>query len=364
MTHTYSNMRNHKGTHLSYEERVQIETLKNLGFSNRAIARELGRAPQTINNEIHRGTTRQIKRQKQQHKVYEYETQIYFSSLGQQRYRQNRQQCGAQPLWKKNPLFIPWADHLMKKKRWLPEAVVAYAHKEQYFEREKIPSTTTVYAWIDQQIMETKNIDLLEKLKRRHSTQNSYHNHPHSRVLGPSIETRPSEIESRQSFGHWEIDTVIGTKDKSKPVILTLVERQTRFEILEIIESKSADAVSHALKNLFDSLGEKAPKIFKSITSDNGSEFASLYEEFGHMIEIYFTHPFSSYERGTSENQHKMIRRFIPKAHDLSNVQKRFIKAIQQYMNDYPRKTLNYNTAHHNMAESLKHLNLYESFQS
>lgn len=56
--------------------------------------------------------------------------------------------------------------------------------------------------------METKNIDLLEKLKRRHSTQNSYHNQPHSRVLGPSIETRPSEIESRQSFGHWEIDTV------------------------------------------------------------------------------------------------------------------------------------------------------------
>ncbi|UXR34038.1 helix-turn-helix domain-containing protein [Staphylococcus simulans] len=81
-------MTNHKGTHLSYEERVQIETLKNLGFSNRAIARELGRAPQTINNEIHRGTTRQIKRQKQQHKVYEYEAQIYFSSLGQQRYRQ------------------------------------------------------------------------------------------------------------------------------------------------------------------------------------------------------------------------------------------------------------------------------------
>ncbi|HGO1473553.1 TPA: IS30 family transposase, partial [Staphylococcus aureus] len=301
MTHTYFNTTKRKGTHLSYEERVQIETLRNLGFSNRAIARELGRAPQTINNEIHRGTTRQIKRQKQQHKVYEYETQIYFSSLGQQRYHENRQQCGAQPLWKKNPSFIPWADRLMKKKRWSPEAVVAYAHKQQRFERKEIPSTTTIYTWIDQQIMETKNIDLLEKLRRRHSTPNSYHNRPHSRVLGPSIEMRPGEIASRQSFGHWEIDTVIGTKDKSKPVILTLVERQTRFEILEMIESKSADAVSHTLKKLFDSLGEKAPKIFKSITSDNGSEFASLYEDFGHMTKIYFTHPFSSYEWGTSE---------------------------------------------------------------
>lgn len=364
MTHTYFNMTNHKGTHLSYEERVQIETLRNLGFSNRAIARELGRAPQTINNEIHRGTTRQINRQKQQHKVYEYETQVYFSSLGQQRYRKNRQQCGAKPLWKKNPSFIPWADHLMKKKRWSPEAVVAYAYKEQCFEIEEIPSTTTVYSWIDQQIMETKNIDLLEKLKRRHATQNSYYHRPHSRVFGPSIETRPDEIESRQSFGHWEIDTVIGTKEKSKPVILTLVERQTRFEIQEMIESKSADAVSHALKNLFESLGEKAPKIFKSITSDNGSEFASLYEDFGHMTKIYFTHPFSSYARGTSENQHKLIRLFIPKAHDLSSVSKSLIKTIQQYMNDYPRKTLNYNTAHYRMEKCLKQLNLNDSYQS
>ncbi|SUM56472.1 transposase [Staphylococcus microti] len=122
MTHTYSNTTNRKGTHLSYEKRVQIETLKNLGFSNRAIARELGRASQTIHNEIHRGTARQIKRQKTQHKVYEYEPQIYFSSLGEKRYRQNRQQCGARPLWKKNPTFIPWADHLMKKKHWSPEA--------------------------------------------------------------------------------------------------------------------------------------------------------------------------------------------------------------------------------------------------
>ncbi|MDN8790634.1 IS30 family transposase, partial [Staphylococcus aureus] len=58
-----------------------------------------------------------------------------------------------------------------------------------------------------------------------------YQNRPHSRVLGPSIEMRPGEIASRQSFCHWEIDTVIGTKDKSKPVIFTLVERQTRFDL-------------------------------------------------------------------------------------------------------------------------------------
>ncbi|UXR69232.1 MULTISPECIES: helix-turn-helix domain-containing protein [unclassified Staphylococcus] len=72
----------HKVTNLSYEERVQIETLKNLVISNRAIARELGRAPQTINYKIHRGTTRQIKRQKYQYKVYEYEAKI-FSLPGQ-----------------------------------------------------------------------------------------------------------------------------------------------------------------------------------------------------------------------------------------------------------------------------------------
>lgn len=356
MTQTYCNMTKHKGTHLTYEERIRIETLKDLGFSNRAIARELGRAPQTIHNEIKRGTTRQISRQKYQDKVYEYERFQYIPSLAQQNYYKNRQRCGAQPLWRKNPHFITWADDLMIQQRWSPEAVVAYAHRENVFRKDLIPCLTTLYAWINDNIMATKNIHLLEKLKRRMSNQ-TYHR-THRRILGPSIEQRPQDVKSRQTFGHWEIDTVIGTKDKSKPVILTLVERATRFEILKLIDDKSAHSVTQGLTAIFKDLKSLTPHIFKSITSDNGSEFALLYEKFGHDIDIYFAHPFSSFERGTSENQHKMLRRFIPKGTDLSTVSQYRLKQVQQFMNDYPRKILGYDTAHHRMAQALKALNL------
>lgn len=356
MTQAHCNTTKHKGTHLTYEERIRIETLKGLGFSNRAIARELGRAPQTIHNEIKRGTTRQISRQKYQDKVYEYEQFQYIPSLAQQNYHENRRRCGARPLWLENSDFVTWADDLMIQQLWSPEAVVAYAHRENIFPSDLIPCVTTLYAWIDNNIMATKNIHLLEKLKR-HTSNPTYHR-THRRVLGPSIEQRPQDVESRQTFGHWGIDTVIGTKDKSKPVILTLVERATRFETLTLIDNKSADSVIQGLKAIFKDLKSLTPHIFKSITADNGSEFASLYEEFGHDIDIYFAHPFSSFERGTSENQHKMLRRFIPKGTDLSTVSQCRLKHVQQFMNDYPRKILGYDTAHHRMAQALKALKL------
>ena len=358
MTQIYSNTKNNKGTHLNYEERIQIQTLKKLGYSNRAIARELGRAPQTIHNEIKRGSVRQLRRQRSHNKIYEYEDFSYVPSLAQQRYQENRQRSGAKPLWCKIHKFIEWADNKMKACKWSPQAVIGYARHHEVFSEYKIPSVTTLYSWIDKGIMRTKNIDLLEKTSRRDPLKTSYR-HPHRRVLGPSIEKRPKEVNHRQSFGHWEIDTVIGTKDKTKPVILTLVERQTRFEILRLIECKTAGAVSKSLSEIFNLLGNKASNIFKSITSDNGSEFASLYEDFNHQTDIYFTHPFSSFERGTSENQHKMIRRFIPKGYDFSNISSAYVQKIQQYMNDYSRRILGYDTAHHRMARALKQLNIF-----
>jgi len=149
MTQTYFNMKPVKGTHLCYQERVQIETLKTLGFSNRAIARELNRAPQTIHNEIQRGTTRQIKHQKPQSKVYEYETFLYIPSLSHQRYIENRKCCGAKGIWAKNPEFIPWADQMMDQCKGSPGAVIGYAHRNNVFDDAMVPSTTTLYAWIN-----------------------------------------------------------------------------------------------------------------------------------------------------------------------------------------------------------------------
>ena len=86
MTQTKNNIDSRKGKHLSYAERCQIEVLKKGNYSNRQIARVLGRVPQTINNEIKRGTITQLKRQKQSGKVYDYYGSVYSADVGQAHY--------------------------------------------------------------------------------------------------------------------------------------------------------------------------------------------------------------------------------------------------------------------------------------
>ena len=130
------------------------------------------------------------------------------------------------------------------------------------------------------------------------------------RVLGPSIEDRSKAIETREHFGHWEIDTVIGSQAVCDPVLLTLVERKTRYEVILKLKNKSAQAVDEAMDSLRQRAGDAFNQLFKTITSDNGSEFAGLSTALQETLDVYFTHPYASWERGTSENQHKIIRRF------------------------------------------------------
>lgn len=84
--------------------------------------------------------------------------------------------------------------------------------------------------------------------------------------------------------------------------------------------------------------------LFQSITSDNGSKFAGLTEAIEGISEVYFTHPYSSWERGTNENHNGMIRRFIPKGLSVISVTTKSTKRIASWMNDLPRKKLDYRT--------------------
>lgn len=121
---------------------------------------------------------------------------------------------------------------------------------------------------------------------------------------------------------------------------------QSRFEVILKIDGKDAESVDKAVTNLKERAGDQFEYIFKSITSDNGSEFSGLHEELSEILDVYFTHPYASWERGTSENQHKFIRRFIPKGNSMSDLTQGDCLRIQQWMNDYPRKILGYQTPH------------------
>lgn len=356
MTQTKDNINSQSDKHLTYEERIKIEAYKEQDYSNRKIARILNRAPQTINNAIIRGTVRTIKqRQVYKDKVYEYDQYSYSADADHQTYLRNRQNSGRRPKWLKCDSFTNWADDKMLHKGWSPDVVIGRAKKKELFSSDLIPCTSTPYHWINYGVMKTKNIDLLEKVSRKPRNDSPVHRE-NRRVLGPSIEDRPEEIETREQFGHSEIDTLIGARAKDDPVLLTLVERKTRYEIMLKINQQDQQNVDQAMNNLYEHLGVQAQQIFHTITSDNGSEFAGIYELLEDITDVFFAHPYASHERGTKENQHKLVRRFIPKESSLKNISEKTIRRIEQWMNHYPRKILNYQTAQEAFIKEVKAL--------
>lgn len=169
---------------------------------------------------------------------------------------------------------------------------------------------------------------------------------------GESIEQRPEEIDEREEFGHWEGDTVYSGKGKRKTTraLLTLTERKTRKEIIIAIPNRKAETVVKALDALERKLGARRFRaIFKSITFDNGTEFAAAEELERSCVnkrlprtKVYFCHPYSSWERGTNENTNGMIRRRFPKGTNFAAVTNAQIAQAENWINNYPRKILGY----------------------
>ena len=111
---------------------------------------------------------------------------------------------------------------------------------------------------------------------------------------------------------------------------MTLVERLSRFEAILKIENKTVQSVDVALRELRKVAGDYFSLLFKSITADNGLEFAKLSQTLADQVAVYFAHPYASWERGTSENQHGLIRRFFPKEMSMKEMTQEDCRRIQQ----------------------------------
>lgn len=171
--------------------------------------------------------------------------------------------------------------------------------------------------------------------------------------LGASIDSRPAEVAERNTFGHWEIDTVIGKKKGKNSVVLTLAERKTDFYITRKIPAKAASAVNSEIKQLLSDFGEKSEEIFRTLTSDRGIEFASLAELENESTKVYFAHPYSSYERAINERHNRILRRFIPKGMDINKISEEELERIEDLINGLPRKRLGYKTPEELFNEQL-----------
>lgn len=323
-----------KNKHLQLCHRVIIELRLKDGDSAYKIAKELGCAANTIRNEIRRGTVSQIRQGKY--------VCVYFADAGQRNYQANRRHSVRKFKRFQAAKFI---DHVLEKlqsEKWSIDACVGEAISQERFKRCESVCTKTLYNYVDLGLLPIKNVDLPQKLRRNTKSARVQKN---KRKLGTSITERSQDIEDRKEFGHWEIDTVIGKKAKEDAVLLTLSERKTRQYLTRKIAGKTAPAVMAAIADLRQEYGEHFANVFKTITSDNGQEFAelSLLED-STETKVYFTHPYSSFERGTNERHNGLLRRFIPKGHPIAAYSIDEIAFIEDWCNHLPRKILGYST--------------------
>lgn len=159
------------------------------------------------------------------------------------------------------------------------------------------------------------------------------------RFSKPSIEQRPAVVDEKSRFGDWELDTVIGPNHQG--VLVTITERSTNYLLMRRVDDKSA---LQTRKAVIDCLIESGLPVH-TLTSDNGTEFAD-YQQVAKALkaDFYFAHPYHAWERGANEHNNKLIRQYIPKKMDFSQMSNQQVKDFQERINDRPRMKLNYST--------------------
>ena len=200
----------------------------------------------------------------------------------------------------------------------------------------------TLYKYIYDGIFMRVTADNLA-IKRKRKSYHKIYRKAKRAAAGTSIEQRPADIDTREEFGHWEMDSVMGQQGKSKNALVVLTERKTRYEKIFKVKDHTAASVVKCINSLHRKWGRLFSDIFKTITVDNGTEFADCEgiekkdKKGKKRTEVYYCHPYCSAERGSNENQNRMIRRHIPKGTNFDRKTKKDIQKVEDWLNNYPR---------------------------
>lgn len=347
-----------KFKHLTWTDRLIIEKDLKMKMSAKQIADHIGCSVRTVYYEIKRGeSTKKVNYYTNYWGDKHYkDVKCYSPDIAEEKYRQELSAKGA-PLKLSNDYKL--ADYIERRivdDGLTPGAVLGEIKRNKLQFRTEIKSVHTIYNYIDKNVFLRLSLKHLPvKCKRKKHNRKIKASKP---PQGISIEKRPEEILRRNTFGHWEMDCVIG-KQGTKETILAFTERLTRFEIVYKMPDHKAATVVRYVNKLEKRYGKQFRKLFKSITVDNGVEFSdfkglekSIYG--GKRTSVYYCHPYTSCERGSNERLNREIRRLIPKGTDLSTISDKRIKAVETWVNDYPREIFGYATSAELFAEQLQ----------
>jgi IS30 family transposase len=307
-------------------EREEISRGIVVGHSVRAIAAQLSRAPSTVSREIQRNG-------------------------GRRRYRANQADQAAWDRAHRSKICKLAGNRLLArivagklKLQWSPRQVAGWL-KLRFPDDERLQvSHETIYKTLFIQARGALKKELLQHLRRSRAMRRSRHHTQktpdHGQIVDAvSISERPADVTDRAVPGHWEGDLLCGTKESQ---IATLVERQSRYLILVKVPRKDTKTVVDALITQ----ARKLPReLYKSLTWDRGSEMAG-HKNFSLAtdIKVYFCDPQQPWQRGSNENTNGLLRQYLPKGMNLSDVHQNRLNAIARRLNERPRETLDFET--------------------
>jgi len=302
---------------LTYEQRCQISALMKSGCSQRKIAETIGTTQPTVSRELARNTGGRGYRHKQ----------------AQERTVQRRAEA-SQPT-KMTPDMITVVESKLRVE-WSPEQISGWLLNDQ----ELLISHESIYLhiWRDKQA----GGDLYTHLRQQGKKYNKRRNGKSTRGQiknRVSIDDRPQVVDDKSRIGDWEIDTMIGKGHSG--ALVTIVERVTKLTVSTRVNSKSAADVTEATIALLKPLED----VVHTITADNGKEFA-YHEQISKALsaDVYFAHPYSSWERGLNENTNGLLRQYFPKSTDFKKVEQIEVRRALRRLNSRPRKDLNFKT--------------------
>ena len=313
-----------RGKELTSRERERIEWYLKGNWSVRAMGRALGRNHGVVSREIHRN--------KKPGGLY---SAVYAQELCDK--RRVRKGNVKRKLDREEKLQ-EWVVERLKEDHWAPDVIAGKLRLTPPPQLDGVTiSPESIYQWLYEgeghthgywQYLPTKQ----KKRRRRGTRKTRKKSNIPNRV---SIHQRDGAIDERTTLGHWETDSVIYNKG-IKQRLSVQTERKARFVLIHRLPSGSSQDTLDALRETVASVPQE---LIKSITFDNGSEGA-LHETLRHDygIQTYFCDPYASWQKGGVENMNRLIRRYLPRGTDLSKVTDQQIYAIQQTINDIPRK--------------------------
>jgi len=302
---------------LTEEHRIEIYAMLKAGSKQCQIATQIGCHPSTICNELRRNMGQRGYRPKQAHQK------------AMQRRGGKASERISSITWKRVESLI--------RDEFSPEQVCG----RLAVEKQRTVSHERIYQYIYED--KANRGDLHTFLRCQKKRRKRYGSHSRRGIIPNkvSIDERPEIVGKRERIGDWEGDTIIGKGHSG--AIVSLVDRVSRYTLLRQLPSKHAEPVCDAIIDLL--------KPFKNrtitLTFDNGLEFAK-HEEMSKALDadIYFAHPYHSWERGLNENTNGLVRQYAPKNKTFAHVNDELIDKVTDKLNHRPRKSLGFKTPH------------------